>query len=84
MAKLSTTELYVVYTGATYGSCASLAGDQLYTEKAEADAEAEALSKYKFAGMSVQYYVMTLSEWLSTVRDEAREEGRTQERQSHY
>ena len=78
---ISASDLYIVVNSMPY---CGLSGDteNIYTGRAEAEADAEERSRQVFCGMTIRYYVMDLSDYISEVRSEARDEGRRDERDS--
>jgi hypothetical protein len=82
--KHSTSDLHVVYSYSEYGGI-SLAAEDVFTDKAEAETHCESINREALAMLpqtSVVYRVMTLYDFMSQAREDARDEGRRQERDS--
>lgn len=80
---ISASNLYIVVT---YISYSGISGDldNLYTDRSEAEAEAEraTIQSQEWRGC-LRYSVMDLADYISEVRSEARDEGRRDERDSN-
>lgn len=75
--RMTVYDLWVVTSDMVYSNT-SLAGDEAFTDKAEAEVEATSLrekAKAQLPGTSIIYTVKTLSDYLSDVRQDARNEG---------
>jgi hypothetical protein len=79
MATISAESMYIVCSHSGYDG---LSGDteNLYTDREEAERDAVKRSAHVFAGMSIKYYVLDLFDYIMQVRDEARQDGRSESR----
>jgi hypothetical protein len=83
--KHSTTDLHVVYMSSEYCGI-SLATEEVFTEKSEADAMCESInqeSKARMPNHAILCRVMSLYDFMCQARDDAMDAGRAQERESH-
>jgi hypothetical protein len=78
MATISADRMFIICSHGYDG----ISGDteNLYTDREEAELAATQRSAHVFVGMSIKYYVLDLFDYIMQVRDEARQDGRSESR----